>query len=531
MTRQAISRRDLFRWGGGAAAGAAVVAAAPGATAQTRLRWTALAPADMPAPDAAAHLLSRAAFGARPGEVEHVRDIGAQAWLEEQLAWDKLDDSAVDNALKKLTTLAMTPRELFLVYDTSPAQAIDELVAATVYRQAFSRRQLYEVMVDFWSDHFSVYHLDSLVRVLKTPDDRDVIRRHALGKFKDLLTANASSPAMLNFLNNDENTRVKPNENYAREIMELHTLGVAVEDEPYSEQDVKEVARCLTGWRWNNDRNSADHGRFLYDARRHDDGAKRVLGQAIPAGGGMQDGQRVLDLLVNHPATPRFLATKLVRRFVTDDPAGFAPGLVERVAQSYQQKGGDIKAMLRVILLSDEFAGSFAAGGGRLSRPLDLVVRAFRAVDLPAAALTVDPTNQAWKRFTNAVWGRNGALNAMGQVPFRWLTPDGYPDRKQSWIGSSGDLARWNFGLALAQGDLLKDFKPATQRPAGLTTPGQVVDYWVERLTHRAVEAQDRATMIAFFAENGALPPTSQLAAREAQLIALILDSPYFQWR
>jgi uncharacterized protein (DUF1800 family) len=336
---------------------------------------------------------------------------------------------------------------------------------------------------------------------------------------------------MLNFLNNDENSRVRPNENYARELMELHTLGVAVNGEPYTEEDVLEVARCLTGWRILIDPTRADHGTFLYDGRRHDNGSKTVLGNLIPANGGIQDGHRVLDLLLAHPATPRFLATKLVRRFVTDDPAEHAPGLVDLVAHTYTKSLGDIRAMLRVILLSDEFAGSFANGGGRLSRPLDLVARSLRALDVPASALPVAADNQTWRRFGNAVWGRAGALAAMGQLPFRWATPDGYPDRKEPWSASSSNLARWNFGLALTQGEVVRNFRPAAQRPAGLTTPAAVVDYWVNRLLHRPVEPQDRDTLVAFFAVNGALPPAAELATREAQLVALILDSPYFQWR
>jgi uncharacterized protein (DUF1800 family) len=291
------------------------------------------------------------------------------------------------------------------------------------------------------------------------------------------------------------------------------------------------VARCFTGWRWNSDRNSPQRGAFLYDSRRHDDGAKTVLGQRIPAGGGQQDGFRVIDLLANHPATARYLAVKLVRRFVTDDPLAQAPALVETVAAAYAATGGDIKAMLRTILLSEAFFASFQSGGGRLSRPLDLVARSCRAMDLRAADLPLAADSQAWRNFARQVWSGSGYLRQMGHVPFGWPTPDGYPDRKESWIGSSSDLARWNFGLALADGEVVRNFRPASQRPGTIASPEAIVDYWVERLLHRAVEAQDRATLLDYLAPGGALPPANQMAAREAGLIALVLDSPYFQWR
>lgn len=521
-----ISRRALLRRGGAAAAGFGL--ATVGLDRRPAIGWAARRPASMPEPDRAALLLSRAAFGPRVGDVERVRKIGGEAWVEEQLAWQGIDDGEVDQLLAEAyPTLAMTGPQLLALYQDSPNLAADHLIGATVYRQLFSRRQLHEVMVDFWSDHFSINIRDTFSRIWKTLDDRDVVRAHALGNFKDLLTASAKSAAMSSYLNNDENRKGRPNENYAREIMELHTLGVAVSGVPYNEQDVKEVARCFTGWSWSRLDNGTA-GAFLFTLGQHDQGAKTVLGQPIAANGGLQDGQRVIEILVNHEATARFLATKLVRRFVTDDPATFAPDLVAAVADTYRRTGGDIAAMVRLILTSQAFYASFRTGGGRFSRPLDLTVRALRAANLEATDLRVP---NAWNTFSRMVLSRSGYLTSMGHVPFTWLTPDGFPDTKEPWSSSAVNLARWNFGLQLAQGQVVPGFRPATQRPAAVQTPEGVVDFWVERLLHRAVDPADRATLVAFFAVNGAMPPAAQVASREAQLIALILDSPYFQWR
>ncbi len=531
-----LSRRQFVQVGGAAAA----AAAAPGLTgtdlaARPPLGWAARMAADMPKPDLPALLYNRAAFGPRPGDVERVRAMKQPYdWVEEQLDHTAIDDSAVDQALSRLPTLSMTPRQL-LNYGMNRGQMVEELRLATIYRQVFSRRQLFEVMVDFWSDHLSIYHPTDFCEYFKTVDDRDVIRKHALGRFQDLLTASAKSPAMLNFLNNDASRVNNVNENYAREIMELHTLGVAVDGVPYTEQDVKEVAKCFTGWAWTFQETSPRRGEFEFRQDWHDNGSKEVLGQFIGPGYYLEDGQFVIDILCHHEATSRFLATKLVRRFVTDDPAGQTPELVARVAETYRRTDGDIKEMLHAILTSPEFASSFADFGGRLSRPNDLVARSLRAVDAQPESFPTDYRN-------NAVYNRlRYTLQSMGQLPFYWPTPDGYPDVKDAWGSSIGMLTRWNFGLALCGagsggafgGELIPGFKPDRQTPADRTTAGAVVDFWVERLLHRPVLDADRALLVGYLTNGGnaSTPRTAALDQRMPELIALILDSPYFQWR
>ena len=532
-----ITRRRFLQLGGASAASAAVVPPLlAGDVARPKVEWAARVAADMPEPELPALLLSRAAFGARPGDVERAIDMGPDAWIEEQLDYESIDNSEVEDRLAaELPSLTMSASEIFQYTEDANTLAIVELRLALLYRMVYSPRLLHEVMVEFWSDHFNIHHLTGLARYFKTVDDREAIRPHALGNFKDLLTASAQSPAMLNYLDNDVNTRGRPNENYAREIQELHTLGVAVDDYPYTEEDVKEVAKCLTGWTWDRSRDSATYGDFLYNDAVHDQGPKNVLGEFIPAGLRVQDGHMVIDILCNHEATPRFLATKLVRRFVADDPLADTPDLVDRVAAAYTRTDGDIKEMMSTILRSSEFAGSFAAYGGRLSRPMDLIARAMRSVDVPSTSfpLGTGRDNTLYQRLATA-------LAAMGHVPWYWITPDGYPDVKEAWSASSVMLTRWNFGLSLAgAGDgrlgryLVDGFTPVTQTPPGADTAGAFVDYWLDRLLHREMLVDDRGEVVSFLTDGGtdSTPIAGLSADRRAATIALILDSPYFQWR
>ena len=277
-----------------------------------------------------------------------------------------------------------------------------DLVGATQYRACFSPRQLYEVMVEFWSNHFSIQLINGFEPVLKPEDDARVIRPHALGNFRDLLFASAKSGAMIYYLDNFLNTAEAPNENYARELLELHTMGV---DGGYSEQDIKEVARCFTGWTL--DFNTAE---FSFVPFFHDDDPKVVLGQSIPAGGGISDGETVLDLIAAHPSTARFVATKLCRRFISDQPA---PGVIDRVADAFRLSNGDIRVTLEALFVSDEF---LLTADSKLSRPLEFLGQAVRSLD-PDLGLPGDGGEWLF-----------GVASVLGQLPFYWPTPDGYPD-------------------------------------------------------------------------------------------------------
>ena len=287
--------------------------------------------------DPITHVFNRAAFGARPGDYARIRKLAktpeeaATAFVEEQLLPEKIDDAAAEYAVRRFETLSEPLGEMF---EYQPDLLQHELMRATLGRAVWSERQLYEVMVQFWSDHFNIDPSKGDCKWLKVVDDRDVIRKHALGTFPDLLRASALSPAMLWYLDGRVNHRAspaeKPNENYARELLELHTLGV---HGGYSQNDVMEVARCLTGWTVR----SKDHppnfqiGKVEFQVGQHDFGAKEVLGERIaatPASAGNEERERlgrheleqVLQIVTRHPATARHIGAKLCRRFITDEP-------------------------------------------------------------------------------------------------------------------------------------------------------------------------------------------------------------------
>ena len=289
---------------------------------------------------------------------------------------------------------------------------------ATLLRAIASERQLLEKMVEFWSDHFNIYSGKGDCAWLKVADDRDVIRKHALGNFRDLLAASASSPAMLVYLDGRANVAGKPNENYAREILELHTLGVGG---GYTQRDVMELARALTGWQV---RTVFERGRTVFRENVHDPVVKNVLGLRLDSGPDA-DLARVVERLAAHPSTAAFLAKKLCRRFVADDPPA---GLVARVAAAFSKSRGDIRQTVSVLLLSDELRDA----PPKFKRPYTYAVSALR---------------HAGAR-SDAGPGLQRALAGLGQLPFDWPTPDGYPDTQEHW--SARMLPRWNFALALA---------------------------------------------------------------------------------
>src|SRR5688572_1601091 len=371
--------------------------------------------------DPAFHLLSRAAYGPWPGDVDRVRNMGAEDWIEEQLAPENIDDAACDLRARRFETIWHDPGTC---YEYKKPVLREEITRHTLLRAVYSKRPLSEVIVGFCTDHLNIDLEKGDSIYLKPSDDRLVIRAHALGKYKELIRASPTSPAMLRYLDGKENKRKDPgdvpNENYARELLELHTLGV---DGGYSQSDVYETARSLTGWRL---RTGWRKGTVYFDQSLHDDGEKRVLGQLIPAGAGAADVDRIVDIVCRHPATANHVATKLVRRFVSEDvPAS----LVRRVAEVFTATDGDIKSLLRTILTSDEFK---AARGLKVKRPFQYIVSSLRALGADTHA------HQPLIEY----------LQRMGQGPFQYPTPDGYPDRAAPWLGTL--LWRWNFAFALA---------------------------------------------------------------------------------
>jgi uncharacterized protein (DUF1800 family) len=314
------------------------------------------------------------------------------------------------------------------------------LAQAKLYSAIESDRQLEQVLADFWFNHFNVDASKGADRYLIASYDRDAIRPHVLGKFRDLLEATATSPAMMFYLDNWQSTVARPNarqpkqaarglnENYARELMELHTLGV---DGGYTQKDIVEVARCFTGWTIDQPRLG---GPFTYNDRMHDKGEKTVLGVTIPAGGGKGDGETVLDMLAQQPSTAKFISRELAQRFVADDPP---PALVERMAKTFRDSDGDIRAVLSTMFTSPEFF-SQGAYRAKVKTPFEMIVSAVRA--------TGAQVDDAGLLVSQAA--------ALGQPLYRKQEPTGYSNVGEDWMNSAALLARMNFALRLAQNQM-----------------------------------------------------------------------------
>ena len=531
------------------------------------------------------HVLNRLGFGPAPGDVERVRRAGLQSYIDQQLQPERIDDKELRARLATFETLtqstqqmaeryylpaqmarreqqrtqaaqdpAMTPPNEQRRRDTAtPAQnesirmereALGEVMQAKLLRAVYSERQLEEVMVDFWFNHFNVFAGKGQVRLYLNEYERDAIRPHVFGKFHDLLKATAESPAMLFYLDNwqsaapegapiatDAQMRPRPpgvvrpragatrpgqirrpatladlpanaqnrrrglNENYARELMELHTLGV---EGGYTQKDVQEVARAFTGWTIANPRQG---GAFRFESRMHDDGEKVVLGHKIKPGGGKKDGDAVLAMLSEHPSTARFISTKLARRFVADDPPA---ALVDRAARRFRDTNGDIREVVRTIVTSPEFFASDAYRA-KVKSPLEFVVSAVRATGMQMTS--AQPLVQAV---------RNLGMPLYGCQP-----PTGYADKAEAWVNSGALLNRMNFAVALTSGRQVRGTgarggpDPVARAPSSfqLTTGDELVT----------------SALAGELSESTA--STIAKATTQPQALALVLGSPEFQRR
>src|SRR5437867_3822831 len=435
------------------------------------------------------HVLSRLTYGARSGDINRVHAVGVERWIALQLTPERIKDEASDSAIASYQTLNVPTAELTAIFrevrmarrDSTSSragmelrddrrrlqQSLGEVASAKLTRAVVSERQLYEQMVDFWENHFSVFAGKGQTRLYIPAYDRDVIRPYALGRFRDLLGAVAKSPAMLFYLDNwqsaadsghntlpalragglprlrrgplpglhlgeapplrgglplpqvQQRVRRGLNENYARELMELHTLGV---DGGYTQNDVIEVARALTGW-------SIDpaQGQFVFHPFAHDADEKVVLGHKLPGGRGIEDGEEVLNILATHPSTARFITKKLAVRFVSDSPP---PELVDRCAGVFARSDGDIRATLQCIITSPEFF-SKAAYRSKVKTPFELVASALRAT-----GAMPDATPRGAQ-----------IVMRLGQPIFGRQTPDGWPDRAADWMNTGAMVNRVNFGV------------------------------------------------------------------------------------
>ncbi len=510
------------------------------------------------------HALQRLTYGPRPGDVESVRRMGLERFIDAQLHPERIPDAALAVRLAGLKTLGLDaaalregyeiPREVKREYkerlgdnpseddarrmkrelvrrmapsmEGRPQEVVDELQEAKLLRAVYSERQLDEVLVDFWINHFNVYAGKSLDRYLVAQYERESVRPHAWGRFEDLLGATATSPAMLFYLDNwlsadpqakppvawrgrtrpraDEDARGKKrglNENYARELLELHTLGV---EGGYTQKDVTEVARCFTGWtilglRGRTAR-EGENPRFAFVPALHDPGDKRVLGHLIKSAG-EDEGRQVLHILATHPATARFVSLKLARRFVADAPP---PALVERAAATFLATRGDIRAVVRTIVTSPEFDAP-ASRLAKIKTPLEFVASALRAT-----RADVRDAREVAKR-----------LGEMGMPLYMQQPPTGYKDVAEAWVSTSGLLSRLNFALDLAGGRLSGVPLDATSLAPGAADAASLAD-----------------ALAASFVPAGLTPATRATLEQQAghgldggRVAGLILGSPEFQRR
>ncbi|HEX8804034.1 MAG TPA: DUF1800 domain-containing protein, partial [Acidimicrobiales bacterium] len=491
------------------------------------------APTILATDDPVLHLLRRATWGGTPALVDEVHEMGIDAWIAQQLDPESIPDDVADGVWGQFRMATMSPVDIQRSVERYAWDAMFEYGKATFARQIWSRRQLYEVMVDFWANHLNVPVPGPSGWDVGPAYHRDVIRAHALGSFTDMLLAAMQHPAMLRYLTNDESDKDSVNENLGRELLELHTVGVG---SGYTELDVRNSAYILTGRSVASrveamrDGNGMDmdmgmqmqaDATFAYDPAKHWTGPVQVLDfhdeNASPEGG-FDVGDAYLRHLASHPATANTIARKLAVRFVSDDPP---PELVERLATAYLDNGTEITPVLDVLFRSGEL---WNAVGQKTRRPLENMVASIRVLD-------VQPGGDTPSVLDALYW----STHQMGHQPLAWSAPNGYPDVRAAWRSASSLLEIWNAHRGLVAGwHEGATYVPADQlvagRPSG--TVGEYVDSLCLRLCGQTFQPAHRDVLIAFV-DAGADTPTAQTQMPNLVegLAPLVLDSPYFALR
>jgi uncharacterized protein (DUF1800 family) len=544
------------------------------------LLLTAASPSNPPLTERqrAMHVLNRLAFGPRPGDVDAIAKSGVDAWIEQQLHPEAIPDRAVEARIALLPTMTLSNAQIVKTYyepvlmarkkanaeakdgiddkkdirrellrDIPPGQrpqvVMNDLLSQRILRAAESDRQLNEVMVDFWMNHFNVFSGKGIDRFLLTSYERDVIRPHMWGRFEDLLMATAKSPAMLFYLDNARSIAAPENrplfaqratfgarrfgrmdamprqqanqqqgglnENYAREIMELHTLGV---DGGYTQKDVTELARVLTGWTITRERDGSGEGAaFIFRPMLHDSGSKVVLGVRFPAGGGIGEGEKMIQILARQPATAHHIAYKLCQRLVADDPP---PALVDRVAAKFLATGGDLRQTVKAVISSPEF-WSPVSYRAKVKSPFEYTISAVRAVN--GKITDVTPIARA--------------LQQIGEPLYGAQPPTGYSDKADVWINTGALMNRLNFALALASNKL-----PGVQSDVVSLIPtaeasdaSRSVEALALALTGGSLTAETRSTIKSRIVERKAPAEDPWDNTQLPTVAGLILGSPEFQ--
>ena len=540
-----LGRRTLLRTAAGAlAAGSALLArpsaaSAAGATtpssgagAPTSTRSTAstqstasTASTASPVPADPLHLLRRTTYGLTPALVADVQTRGVDAWLDEQLDPARIDDSTCDAAVTRFPLAHATGPQLHATVRSGSWVPMVELQMMTLARAAWSERQLFEVMVEFWSNHLNVTCPKGAVWATRGTYDREVVRAHALGRFSDMLVASSRSAAMMLYLDNQTSRGTTPNENYGREVLELHTVG---RDAGYGEAGVVAAARAFSGmasWTTFTGGAAADLGTFRYRSDWHATGPLQVLGWShanATRTDGLAVAESLMRYLASHPATAARLARKLAVRFVSDDPP---QALVDRLAQVYLAGDTAIAPVLRALFASPEFAVS---AGQKYTRPYEGTVGVLRALGLRPS------TDGLTGSFRNLI----GQLGSLGQAPMAWHPPDGYPDVAPAWAGSGTVLGRWNLNVALAKGGFGTGIvNPGPSLYARLL-PGaapasraELVQALAARLLPgRPLPLAHRDALVAFLGGAGPVR-TADTTTLFPVLTALLLDSPAWSMR
>lgn len=493
------------------------------------------------------HLLQRATYGPRPEDIVAALAIGPEAWLDSQLRPDEIDDSALAIRLEPLDAATLSLAELYEAYPNprqtraamgdvdslerrrrtremrqagfeSPRRIGAELAAARLQRAVYSERQLEAVMTDFWFNRFNVYWGKGMNRWLVPDYEREAIRPHVFGRFEDLLLATARHPAMLFYLDNWRSVApdsLRPlnggrgshdlpegagfNENYARELLELHTLGV---DGGYTQADVVAAARALTGW------SIALEGEvpeFRFRHALHDVGEKRFLGNVLPAGRGIEDGEDVIEILARHPSTARHVARDLSEAFVADDPS---PALVDRLARVFLETRGDLREVTRALFTAPEFYAA-AVRGVKVKSPFELVASALRLTEAEVSAYN----------------GTSQYLRSAGEDPYGAREPIGYPEAAEAWIDGGAMLQRMNLALALANGET-RGVKVDVDSLARESGSGDMVAVLAERLLPGGGSER-----VAGLVRTDLAGDAGESSSPAERALGLILGSPEFQRR
>jgi uncharacterized protein (DUF1800 family) len=567
---KAISRRHLIGNVGATAAAAVVIhslarpeaSTAQDKTVQPAMRSplnqvTASAGGPPELPSLGVIVLNRMGFGPRPGDLEAFDALAStpetrlETYVAQQLNPAAIDDSACDAIIAgfQFQTLGKSLIELWA--DHVRAEGIDwgertrpawETEWVTFLKAVYSKRQLVEVLADHWHNHFNIYGHDYWTAPVWVQYDRDVIRANSFGNFREMVQAVAQSPAMLYYLDNQSNSGGNPNENFARELFELHTLGAEnyfgvkpllidpngnfehpapkdANDQPlmYVDDDVYGATTCFTGWQAD-----SETGLFQFNTASHFPYQKLVLGRLLPAGQGFKDGQDVLDLICRHSGTARHISRKLCRRLISDTPPESIVQAAAGVFMANLDAPDQLKQVVQTILLSAEFRTTW---GEKIKRPFEYTVSILRASE---ADFTPENDSFRWM-YSN-----------MGQPLFSWHPPNGYPDFKIAWSSTMPMLQRWRMANWLiawqygGEGANKEEFRLKFTNPESLATPIAIVDYWSQRLLGRLLPEHERSLVIDFMAygrdpQNG-LPP-NQIEERLRYMVALLFLSPSFQWR